>query len=187
MSWDNNLYVMIDLTGEKFGRLIVVERLQNDKHNKTRWMCKCECGNTKSIGGWELRKEQSKSCGCLRKETTAERNKKLPYFWIFTMARQHASASKKDFQLTYNDILDFIGITKCHYCEKTIRWERHGTKKFYHGYQLDRMDNNKGYIKNNCVVCCSQCNRIKGNQFTHDEMLEIGKFVRNIINKRIQK
>lgn len=174
----------IDLTGRKFGRLTVISRAENDKHNKARWICQCDCGSTKDIGSWELRKEHSKSCGCLRKEATTSRNKKSPYFWIYTMALQHAKASNKEFRLTYEDIVEFTTITECHYCKNHIKWEMHGTKHAYHGYRLDRMDNSVGYTKENCVVCCNLCNRIKGNQFTHDEMMEIGKFVRGILDKR---
>ena len=177
---------MIDLVGIRFGKLVVVERLGNDKHNKTRWMCKCDCGNLKEIGGWDLRAEHSKSCGCLRTQTLVQRNLKAPYFWIFTMAKQHAVASNKSFELEYEDILDFVKINKCHYCETELVWEKHGVKGKYHGYRLDRVNNDLGYMRENCVVCCTSCNRIKGNQFTHDEMLTIGKFVKSVIDKRVQ-
>ena len=35
-------------------------------------------------------------------------------------------------------------------------------------YNLDRKDNSIGYSKNNCVVCCSTCNYIKGDKFTYE-------------------
>lgn len=55
-----------DLTGRKFGRLTVLERAENDKHNKTRWLCQCECGRQKIISGDLLRKGKAISCGCYR-------------------------------------------------------------------------------------------------------------------------
>ena len=50
--------------------------------------------------------------------------------------------------------------------------------------QIDRKDNKKGYEKNNIVLACPVCNFIKGNYFTFKEMLEIGKVVRKVLNKR---
>lgn len=40
---------------------------------------------------------------------------------------------------------------------------------------LDRKDNEKGYVKDNIVLCCSRCNLIKSNFFNEEEMLLIGK------------
>lgn len=51
-----------DLTGQKFGRLTVVEYLP-DKH---KWLCKCDCGNYKEIFTSKLTSLHTKSCGCLK-------------------------------------------------------------------------------------------------------------------------
>jgi len=59
----------IDLTGQTFGKLTVVERTENDSSNRTQWLCQCECGNKKIIKSNNLRKGRTKSCGCLVKET----------------------------------------------------------------------------------------------------------------------
>jgi len=53
----------IDLTGEKIGKLTVLEYVGDAK-----WLCKCECGNTKVIDGKHLRSGETKSCGCLIEE-----------------------------------------------------------------------------------------------------------------------
>lgn len=57
-----------DLTGQKFGRWTVIERASSDKDGNARWKCQCECGNIKEIKGRNLRRGESKSCGCLKKE-----------------------------------------------------------------------------------------------------------------------
>lgn len=58
---------LIDLVGKKFGRLCVVKRIEN-KRGRPCWLCVCECGKECKISGIELRKNETKSCGCLRRE-----------------------------------------------------------------------------------------------------------------------
>ena len=61
-----------DLTGKKFGRLTVVKRGESDKHRKMQWWCQCDCGNPELIlvSGTNLRKGNTKSCGCLQKRNS---------------------------------------------------------------------------------------------------------------------
>lgn len=59
---------MIDLTGQRFGRLKVISPAFKDKRNQWHWNCKCDCGNTKIIPGKNLRKGDTKSCGCIHSE-----------------------------------------------------------------------------------------------------------------------
>ena len=68
-------YNFIDLTGERFGRLVVIERAEN-RRGKTRWLCKCDCGKIKVIEGDTLKRGTTKSCGCLLSESTRNRMKK---------------------------------------------------------------------------------------------------------------
>lgn len=56
-----------DLTGKKYGKLIVKERcFKNDKN--TWWSCLCDCGNNIDVRSSSLIKGNTKSCGCLRSE-----------------------------------------------------------------------------------------------------------------------
>ena len=62
-----------DLTGKRFGRLIVLYRDYSVK--RPHWICQCDCGNiTKPIAGYSLKNGITKSCGCLQKETASEYN-----------------------------------------------------------------------------------------------------------------
>jgi hypothetical protein len=61
-----------DLTGQKFGRLIVLERRGKDKHRNALWLCKCQCGNEKEIKTICLKNGDTKSCGCLNLERIQE-------------------------------------------------------------------------------------------------------------------
>ena len=58
-----------DLTGQRFGRLLVVRATDQRNNNKVVWECKCDCGNTVYIKSTLLKNGTTKSCGCLRKET----------------------------------------------------------------------------------------------------------------------
>lgn len=55
---------LINLIGQRFGKLVVIERAPNDKHKKAQWLCQCDCGNQKIVAGASLRKGYTKSCGC---------------------------------------------------------------------------------------------------------------------------
>ena len=58
---------LIDIVGEKYNMLTVVERLPNDHSNSTVWLCKCDCGNYTKVRGKNLKNGAVKSCGCLTK------------------------------------------------------------------------------------------------------------------------
>lgn len=52
---------------------------------------------------------------------------------------------------------------------------------------LDRIDNDKGHIKENCVSCCYRCNITRGDQFSYEEMIRLGKTIKEIDNDRTKK
>lgn len=60
------------LVGKVFDRLTVIEE---DKARDGYYICECECGTIKSISQQLLKSGHSKSCGCIRKETTRARGK----------------------------------------------------------------------------------------------------------------
>ena len=64
-----------DLTDKRFGRLIVIERAGAAKNGHVLWLCKCDCGNTTIVSRSSLICGDTKSCGCLRKENSSQRNK----------------------------------------------------------------------------------------------------------------
>lgn len=54
------------LIGQKFGKLVVEERLANSKLSQSKYKCLCECGNYIEVYGSNLLYNQTKSCGCIR-------------------------------------------------------------------------------------------------------------------------
>ena len=72
--WDNlsnkSRSKIKDLTGERFGRLKVLE-FAYVENNRAHWKCICDCGNNHIVCSLELKSGDTKSCGCLHKETSA--------------------------------------------------------------------------------------------------------------------
>lgn len=68
---------LIDLTGKKFGRLKVIERVENNKFGQVCYKCMCDCGNITIVPGNRLTQNRQKSCGCLRKELAENRYNNL--------------------------------------------------------------------------------------------------------------
>jgi hypothetical protein len=61
---------LIDLTGQRFGRLFVKSVSANQSSSRTKWLCVCDCDpkTTLEVAGKELKNGESQSCGCIRKE-----------------------------------------------------------------------------------------------------------------------
>ena len=72
---------LIDLTGQKFGRLTVIRKAK--PQSRTKWWCKCNCGNPNEIlvYGQNLKRGFTTSCGCIHKEMLIKRNKKYNQFF----------------------------------------------------------------------------------------------------------
>lgn len=56
-----------DLTGQRFGRLLVLRENGRDARGKARWLCLCDCGKKVTKNSWDLG-HRTKSCGCIKKE-----------------------------------------------------------------------------------------------------------------------
>jgi len=64
-----------DISGEKFGRLTVLNFVSVDKGRNSKWLCRCDCGQLKIISQASLARGATRSCGCLCKELAEERFK----------------------------------------------------------------------------------------------------------------
>lgn len=67
---------VIDITGQKFNRLTVLERSFPNQNYRAMWKCKCDCGKEVIVAGILLRNGRTKSCGCLQKEKASQCNLK---------------------------------------------------------------------------------------------------------------
>jgi len=90
-------------------------------------------------------------------------------------------------ELTYEEFVTFTMQQQCHYCGQPVPWAPYGTvggKFINRAYHLDRKDHTQPYRKDNCVVCCTICNRLRSNKFTYTEFVQIGKLLVEIYRDR---
>lgn len=65
---------LVDLTGQRFGRLVALKRVANIGFNAG-WLVQCDCGNALHVDSSKLRTGHTRSCGCLRVDTTRLRSR----------------------------------------------------------------------------------------------------------------
>lgn len=70
---------LIDITGQRFGRLTVIERAPKEGKTRTRWKCICDCGNITFSDSYQLRKGITQSCGCYHRELCGDQHRKHGY------------------------------------------------------------------------------------------------------------
>ena len=149
---------LVDIAGQKFGRLTVVKRQGSDKQAKATWLCECDCGNKKVVAGYLLRRGNTTSCGCLRKRPkgVAAFNRALRNMQRNAKTRGHK------WQLSKEQVAH---LTKqaCHYCgtkpSQVCSDKTCDGSYIYNG--IDRVDNERGYTIDNVVTCCRTCNHAK--------------------------
>lgn len=151
-----------DETGRVYGKWLVLKQAEIPCHRKGRgayFLCECQnCKNQKVVSGNSLRSGGTTNCGCMRKEI---RNKNAPYNLIISDYQRSAKKRGLEFKLTFEDVQE-ITQKKCHYCgakPSGILKPMHKHDFVYNG--IDRFDNTKGYLKDNCVPCCTSCNTAK--------------------------
>ena len=149
----------IDLTGKRFGRLVVVSRAEN-KGQMCRWNCVCDCGNETTVYSNNLRRGYTQSCGCYRHECELERASGI---------KKHGESQGKNLTRLYRI---WSGMNNRCFNERTKAFENYGARgirvcddwrKDYtafrdwamaNGYRddlsIDRIDVNGNYCPDNC-------------------------------------
>jgi len=146
----------VDLTGRKFGKLLVLKKNMIGK--KSKYDCLCDCGNKTSVLGESLQSGGTTSCGCNHHLEYGLAAKNL----LFGDYRRHAKRRGMIFDLAFKDFISLCE-KKCVYCGKSPSQiigvnPKHGLFT-YNG--IDRVDNSKGYDLSNCATCCKICNNMK--------------------------
>ena len=144
--------VFIDMTGQKFGRLTVVEKTDLRQGRNVVWRCLCECGNTTLALRTNLIYGKITSCGCKRKEITAQLNKKhgekkTRLYRIWNNMRNRCNNPRGIDYENYGG----RGIRICEAWDDFLAFK---TWALSNGYAdtltIDRIDNDKGYAPENC-------------------------------------
>ena len=149
----------IDLTGQKFERLTVLEYAGKNKNRNYYWKCQCECGNIIVVQYGNIKKGTTKSCGCLQKEkarellTTHGMGHTRFYKTWANMKTRCLNKKTKDYKhygdrgiIVCEEWLDFNNFKEDMYKSYLKHVEEFGEKQT----TIDRIDNNDGYYKNNC-------------------------------------
>jgi hypothetical protein len=154
------------MVGRKFGKLTVVKLDHIDETGEFHWECHCACtsGKVKVMRGGSLRNGHLiGSCGCVNP------CRLRPYEALYRRMKRTNTGELRtlEFGLTYEEFLTFTKEPVCFYCLIPLVWKEFTSTRY--GYNLDRKDNDRGYIKDNLVVCCKRCNMGKRDTYSFEE------------------
>lgn len=160
---------LVDLTGNRFGRLIVVGRAAS-RNKRTRWSVLCDCGTKKEVCAQNLTTRHADkrvvSCGCYHRQVISKVDaaSRDPAHIMFWQAKKRAKARGLDFTITVEDVViparcPLLGITL----------QRGAGLLGPASPSLDRINPRLGYVEGNVWVISHRANAIK-NDATLDEM-----------------
>lgn len=145
---------MIDLTGQKFGKLTVMAVSHKDKNIGVFWVCRCDCGNSTVVYRGHLKSGHTKSCGCLlAKHGHLASYKRTKTYYTWVSMRQRCDNPN-------SEAYDNYGGRGIKVCKRWIIFENflEDMGESPTDLQLDRIDNDGDYYKENCRWITSKQN-----------------------------
>jgi hypothetical protein len=142
----------IDLTGQRFGHLVVIKEAERNKDNRVMWKCKCDCGNITIVMRSNLRGGASKSCGCLRgrasKHGACRNRKETRLYRVWGCMKERCHNPNKDNYHSYGG----RGISVCaEWYNDFIAFKKWAVAHNYKdNLQIDRKNNDGNYEPSNC-------------------------------------
>ena len=144
------------MKGEKFNRLTVLEDSgKRTTHGGILWECVCDCGNKSIVNSSNLRSGNTKSCGCLRKETTSaslykhghwSNHQASPTYKTWASMKTRCTNKKSNRYHIYGG----RGITICDRWFNSFENFIEDMGERPDGTSIDRIDNDGFYEKSNC-------------------------------------
>lgn len=143
----------IDVVGQKFGRYLVIAKSdKRSKAMKQMVLCRCDCGTERVVVVGNLRSGLSTSCGCWKDEKTSERRKKHG-FSKTTMYHRYQGMIRRCYDPLHKEFHNYGG-RGIKVCDKWLESVENyiddmGLPPFKTA-QIDRINNDLGYFKDNC-------------------------------------
>jgi len=155
----DNMGSRIDITGQKFGKLLAIEYAYTNKSKKAVWKCICECGKEHYATAKDLRSGNTKSCGCSK----VERAKKMKYKDGRAKERLYKvwSGLIKRCENPNCNVFEYYGKRGISICEEWKEYANFKKWAYSNGYDenaprgkctIDRINNNGNYEPSNCRI-----------------------------------
>ena len=165
----------LDLVGKRFNEWTVLGFAGKVYDGRPGWRCQCSCGNIAVVSSGPLKRNKSKSCRKCALKNQPKRSR--PYEHLYNKLRKNAKERDVPVTLTYEEFLEYTTVRVCLYCLADIEWSPYVKPGTTRAANLDRKENDLGYSKENCAVCCYRCNSIKMHNLTFEQMLEVGNLI----------
>lgn len=141
----------LDITGQHFGRLLVLHATEQRKRKQVVWQCVCDCGNTTGVCGTELRNGDTRSCGCLQRERASNANRRhgatnTPEWNCWHGMIERCSYPKSRIFKYYGG----RGITVCERWKSFEAFLQDMGRKPSTSHSIERADNDGNYEPANC-------------------------------------
>ena len=174
----------VNITGQRYGKLVAIERVGTNSIGSSTWRCACDCGQVAVVSSGKLRSGWTRSCGCLHRENTSKYVSRRRY-------TPHGHARKGQISRLYRSWCHLRG--RClnpsdkkfpdyggrgiAICDRWLHGD--GTMRGFQcfaadmgphpgkGYTIDRKDNDGPYSKDNCKwsTAAEQSRNTRRNRF----------------------